>query len=87
MVPICLELERRIGAPVIDPLLAAQAQAEMLVSLGRKPLRRPASDAQQRVLQAMVSGGAMAPAYGAPEPCGEQCEILAAETPGLAVTA
>lgn len=77
MVPICDELQRRLGVPVINPLTAAQRCAEMLVASGPTPL--PAiTEAQQRVLRAMIEGGALAPAYGSDAECGDACEIVPA---------
>ena len=87
MCPIQPELERRLGVPVIDPLLAAHAHAEMLVRLGHQRATPPVADDRLEFLRAMLIGGsAQVATTGLSEDalCGDSCEILsAADTVGL----
>jgi len=80
MSPAREELQKRLGCPVVDPLIAAHKTAEMLVTLG---LVHPAA-AVPPVLTALLPGPtADGIEFPADDLCGDTCSILGADEPAL----
>jgi allantoin racemase len=76
MSPIRTELEHRLGGttPVIDPLLYGYKFAEMMLSLGVKPVRKEPS-AHANELADMISGSGFVDSASG-ETCGDVCALM-----------